>query len=104
MTRKGAQKDSKAQAAAGRRKAPPKPGSAASKPARAAPVRRGRQPRDAFRRMHLSIAEELADYLEVAWRTHRRPDGALARTASQFVEDLIAAHRAKAGTRRGAAG
>jgi hypothetical protein len=56
----------------------------------------GRPPRETpAKRIHLSIAEAVVEQLDEAWRYHRRPDGTLARNASQLVEDLVAAYHAK---------
>jgi hypothetical protein len=46
-------------------------------------------------RLHLAVDSEIVDYLEGAWRVHRRPDGSYASGQSAFIEDLIAEHRAK---------
>jgi hypothetical protein len=46
-------------------------------------------------RLHLVVDSEIVQYLEGAWRVHRRPDGSFASGQSAFIEDLIAEHRAK---------
>lgn len=53
----------------------------------------GRPKKPPSKRMHVSIEERLAAYLNRAWRTHERPDGSLADGPSDLIEDLLSAHR-----------
>ena len=55
--------------------------------------RGGRPKGPPSKRMHLSIEEGLANYLNRAWRTHERADGSLAGGPADLVEDLLAEHR-----------
>jgi len=53
----------------------------------------GRPRRKPFVRLHLSVDEELTQYLEAAWHQHRLADGTWASGASAYVEDLLRADR-----------
>lgn len=55
--------------------------------------RGGRPKGPPSKRMHLSIEEGLANYLNRAWRMHERADGSLAGGPADLVEDLLAEHR-----------
>jgi uncharacterized protein (DUF4415 family) len=52
-------------------------------------------------KVHLSIDADLVDYMEQAWRAHRRKDGSYVKGPSGFVEDLLTSHRAAAAPKRG---
>jgi hypothetical protein len=49
-----------------------------------------------YARVHITLAEDLAQYVNDAWRTHRRSDGSYASGPSGFIEDLVARHKAAA--------
>lgn len=59
------------------------------------PNKGGRPRRSPYVRLQLILGKELAEYLELAWRTHRIRDGSLASGRSAFIADLIARHQAK---------
>lgn len=54
----------------------------------------GRPKRTPFVKLHVTIDEQLADYVNEAWRTHRTIDGSFVNGPSAFLEDLVARHRA----------
>jgi len=69
----------------------------------AIPSKGGRPKGPPSKRMHLSIEEGLAAYLNRAWRTHERPDGSLAAGPADLIEDLLAEHRGRHLTKPGQA-
>jgi hypothetical protein len=68
----------------------------ATEPTKPTKAGAGGRPRRAasYARVHITLAEDLAQYVNDAWRTHRRSDGTFASGPSGFIEDLVARHKA----------
>jgi hypothetical protein len=47
-----------------------------------------------YSRLHITLDPELANYINEAWRTHRRTDGSYVNGPSGFVEDILVRYRA----------